>query len=133
MRLLPVLETPEVLISYDAENDWLYADWQGVHDQHSARVCCGYIQTALQQYPTHKLLNDNSSLSRPDTQLTEWGVNWLREMYARGLHYVAWVYAPDYPGRKPSDALVQYLEKPTVLAFDDVATACLWLSRQRNR
>ncbi|MBT9393626.1 hypothetical protein KLP40_10675 [Hymenobacter sp. NST-14] len=133
MPLLPVLEAPEIIISYDTENQWLYADWQGEHTQDSARVGCHHIQTALGQYPTSKLLNDNSNLSRPQMQLTEWGVNWLREMYGQGLRFVAWVYAPDYPGRKPSDALVRYLEKPTVLAFDDVATAFLWLSRQQVR
>ncbi|MFD2785534.1 hypothetical protein [Hymenobacter rubripertinctus] len=133
MPPLPALPTPEVFISYDAANNWLYADWQGEHDQASARQCCGHIQAAMQRYPTGKLLNDNSNLSRSEVQLTEWGVNWLREMYAQGLRYMAWVYAPDYPGRQPSEMLVRYLDKPTVVAFDDVATACLWLSRQQGR
>lgn len=129
MRL--ILETPELLISHDAVNDWLYVSWLGSHDQESARACCRQIKAVLQQNPTGKILNDNSGVMNPNAQLTEWGVRWLQELYALGLRYAAWVYAPNYPGRSPSDALVQYLDKPVVVTFDDLATAHDWLQRQR--
>ena len=132
IHLQPNLGTPDILISYDAENDWLYVNWQGMHTQASVQHGCQLMQDALRQYPTRRILNDNSNLVRLNLQLTEWGVQWLRGMYEVGLRYMAWVYAPDFPGRKPSDSIIQYLDKPTVLAFDDVATACLWLSRQQG-
>lgn len=131
MYLLLLLETPGLLISHDTTNDWLYVSWLGEHDQASARACCEQIQTVFQQYPTSKILNDNSNVVNPNAQLTAWGLRWLQEMHALGLRYVAWVYAPDYPGREPSDALVQYLSKPVVVTFDDLATAHDWLQRQR--
>ena len=131
MPLQPLLETPGLLISYDVANDWLYVSWLGDHDQESARACCEQIHAVFQQYPTSKVLNDNSNVLRAAASLTPWGIQWLQQLYTLGLRYVAWVYAPDFPGREPSEMMIKYLDKPVIVAFDDVATAHDWLQRQR--
>lgn len=130
MPLQLLLKTPNLLISHDRANNWLYVNWQGTHDQESARACCRQIQAVFEQHSVSKILNDNSNVMRASTQLTPWGVQWLTELHASGLRHAAWVYAPDYPGRTPSEAIVQYLANPIVATFDDLATAHDWLRRQ---
>ena len=71
------------------------------------------------------------SVLRAAAYLTPWGVQWLQQLYSLGLRYMAWVYAPDFLGREPANAIMQYLDKPVVVAFDDLATAHSWLAQQR--
>ncbi|UOQ80852.1 hypothetical protein [Hymenobacter sp. 5414T-23] len=101
MLLRSLLDTPEITISYDADNQWLYADWKGEHDQESSQRCCMLLLDSLRQWPCHKLLNDNSSISKTTVQISVWGAWWLEEMMRAGLQYVAWIYpAILLPGRQ---------------------------------
>jgi hypothetical protein len=131
MHLEPILELPQLTISYDHDNHWLYVNWQGAHDQESSRQGCLLILEAIRQRPVAKVLNDNSNITHTSFQVTEWGINWLKTMHEAGLHYLAWVYAPAFPARKSAEAVVQYLANPTVASFDDLATAYHWLRQQR--
>lgn len=131
MQLELILELPQLTISYDHDNQWLYVNWQGVHDQDSTRQGCLLILEVIRQRPVAKILNDNTNITHPSFQVTEWGISWLRTMHAAGLHYMAWVYAPTFPQRRASEAIVQYLANPTVASFDDLATAYYWLRQQQ--
>lgn len=131
MQLEPILELPELAISYDHDNHWLYVNWRGAHDHASSQAGCLLLLEAIQRRPTAKLLNDNSNVTHTSFQVTDWSLSWLRDMHAAGLRYLAWVYAPVFPGRTSTEAIVQYLTNPTVASFDDVATAYHWLRRQQ--
>lgn len=132
MQLELMLDQPGLSISYDHDNGWLYVNWQGVHDHASSRQCCLAMLAVMHQRPTAKILNDNSNITYTSIYLTDWSLNWLRDMHEAGLRYLAWVYAPVFPGRNSTEAIVQYLERPTVASFDDVATAFNWLRRQQS-
>ncbi|MET4108166.1 hypothetical protein [Hymenobacter sp. UYP22] len=132
MQLELILDQPGLTISYDHDNEWLYVNWQGAHDPVSSRQCCLAMLDVMRQRPTAKILNDNSNITSTTVKLTEWSLNWLQDMYEAGLRYLAWIYAPVFPGRNSTEAIVQYLERPTVASFDDVATAFNWLRRQSS-
>ncbi|RSK48823.1 hypothetical protein [Hymenobacter rigui] len=130
MQLELILEQPGISISYDHDLQWQYVNWQGVHDSASSRQGCLLMLEAMRLRPAAKILNDNSNITYTSVYLTEWSLNWLREMHTAGLRYLAWVYAPVFPERQATEAIVQYLSNPTVASFDDVANAYNWLLRQ---
>lgn len=124
--------SPKLTISYDTDNDWLYVSWHGPHDQESARLGCLQLLAVMRERPTAKVLNDNSNVQRADLVLSQWGIDWLGQMHALGLRFLAWVYAPEFASREPTEALVRYLASPTVVTFDDLASAYHWLRQQRT-
>ncbi|GAB3238228.1 hypothetical protein GCM10027346_30590 [Hymenobacter seoulensis] len=126
-----ILDTPEIVISYDYSNQWLHANWRGHHTQESARTACQHMLEALSQWPTAKILNDNTNVTTADMQLTGWGLSWLLDMHTAGLRFAAWVYAPDFKGRKNSEEMLKYVEKPVIATFTDMAAATQWLRQQR--
>lgn len=126
-----VLEAPGLSISYDFEQQWLYVDWQGEHTQDSGRRGCELILSAISQWPTTKILNDNTHTTRTDVQLTAWGVSWLHDMYAAGLRYLAWVYAPNYQKRRASEQVMKQLDRPLIVGFDNREAARQWLREQK--
>ncbi|GGG47987.1 hypothetical protein [Hymenobacter glacieicola] len=126
-----IVDSPGITISYDYLNQWLYVNWWGEHNQESTRAACSLILQALSEWPTAKILNDNSNITRAAMQLTAWGIAWLRDMYAAGLRYLAWVYAPNFQGREASEEMRRYIEKPLVVTFDDIDSAYAWLRLQR--
>jgi hypothetical protein len=133
MQLHPILDTSAISIGYDSDNQWLYADWKGEHDQDSSQAGCMLLLEALRKHPCHKVLNDNSSITSTTVELSEWGAWWLQEMMRAGLQYVAWVYPRNFAARQATEATLQLIPRPMVTTFDDVATAYLWLQAQAVR
>ncbi|SNC77258.1 hypothetical protein SAMN06265337_3841 [Hymenobacter gelipurpurascens] len=133
MQLHPILDTPAIAIGYDSDNQWLYTDWKGEHDQESSQQGRLLILECLRKHPCHKILNDNSSITRTTVQLSVWGAWWLEEMMRAGLEYVAWVYPRNFEARQATEATLLLIQKPVVVSFDDVATAYLWLQKQGQK
>lgn len=131
MQLQFLVETPGLAISYDADNAWLYCDWRGLHDQDSSQAACLLMLEALRGRPCRKILNDNSGVTRQTMQFSLWGVWWLEEMVKAGLEYIAWVFPRDFLTRPHTEQALQQIQRPVVVAFDDVASAYLWLQKQR--
>jgi hypothetical protein len=129
MQLHPLVTTAHIAIGYDSTNDWLYADWQGEHDQESSQAACLLLLECLRAQPCRKILNDNSNITRTSVQLTLWGAWWLEEMLKTGLQYIAWVYPRDFAARQATEATVQLIARPVVGTFDDVASAYVWLQQ----
>ena len=130
MQLHPILDLPELSIGYDATNQWLYVDWKGEHDQDTSQACCMQMLESLWAWPCHKILNDNSSVSRTTMQLSEWGAWWIGEMRTAGLQHIAWVLPRSISDRQRVEAVVSAIEKPHIATFDDVASAYVWLQQQ---
>ncbi|GAB3289009.1 hypothetical protein ACFQT0_08070 [Hymenobacter humi] len=130
MQLQTIVDSPGVFISYDAENDWLYVDWKGEHDQQSSQATCGLMLTTLQAWPCHKILNDNSSITQTTMQLNQWTARWLEQMRTAGLQYIAWVLPRHLMARQAVETIVHAISTPRVGTFDDVASAYIWLQQQ---
>ncbi|UOQ73569.1 hypothetical protein [Hymenobacter cellulosilyticus] len=133
MQLQTLIDEPRIYIGYDEQNQWLYADWKGEHTQDSSQECCLLLLDSLRARPCAKVLNDNSSITRTTVELTEWGAWWLQEMRRAGLQYVAWVFPRDFAARQATEKVLGYITQPTVGAFDDVASAYVWLQQQPVR
>jgi hypothetical protein len=131
MQLKTLVDSPGLFIGHDAQNQWLYVDWKGEHDQDSSQAACMQMLESLRACPCHKILNDNSSVTRTTMQLTLWGAWWLDEMRAAGLDFIAWVLPRDLLARQATENIVHAIEHPRVGTFDDIASAYVWLQRQQ--
>ena len=87
----------------------------------------GLLLDSLRPWPCHKILNDNSGITRTTVQLTEWGAWWLEEMMRAGLQYVAWVFPRDFAARQATETALRSIGQPTAGTFDEVASAHVWL------
>ena len=65
-----IVDSRRLFIGHDAQKHWLYVDWKGEHDQELAWGACGLILEILQARPRHKILNDNTSVTRTTAQFT---------------------------------------------------------------
>ncbi|MCC3154359.1 hypothetical protein Q3A66_11435 [Hymenobacter sp. BT770] len=131
MQLHVITDSPELFIGYDADNQWLYVDWKGEHDQESSQAACLLMLESLRAWPCHKILNDNSGITRTTMQLTLWGAWWLDEMRTAGLQYIAWVLPRSLLARQAVETVVHAIDTPRVGTFDDVASAYVWLQQQQ--
>jgi hypothetical protein len=124
-------DTPPLSISYDPVREWLYVEWKGMHDATSAITGGERVLSYLDTHPCSKMLNDNSQV----TSDWEGGARWVGDQYYtmladRGIRYVAWVCPPHWSARKSMETAMHFVTKPTVILFDDLATAYAWLQRQ---
>jgi hypothetical protein len=114
-------------LSYDEVNHWIRATWKGYVDPMEAmRGAEEYLRQAAHT-PSALLLNDNSQLSGPWFESTEWLAHvWIPQAGRLGLRYVAHV----LPTGQHYDMLT--LLKPTSLPFElqifsEIAEAQDWL------
>ncbi|RSK48949.1 STAS/SEC14 domain-containing protein [Hymenobacter rigui] len=126
-----LFDTPSLSISFDPNHQWLYVEWKGAHDAHSARTGGEEVLHYLAQRPCHKMLNDNSQVTSDWEQGARWvGTEYYYRLARQGIRHVAWVCPPYWPARKSMETAMRFVTAPTVLLFDDVAAAYTWLLRQ---
>ena len=130
MQLQTIIDTPEIFIGYDLDNQWLHADWKGAYNQEGSRAACLLMLEALRNSHCQKVLNDNSNITQAKMRFTDWGVWWLEEMRTAGLLFLAWVLPQDLLARQAAETTVHSIERPRVGTFDDVASAYGWLQQQ---
>ncbi|ALD22463.1 hypothetical protein [Hymenobacter sp. DG25A] len=128
MATQELLSQPHLLISYDYENEWLYADWIGDQDLQSVQEGCEQLLEFLKAERCQKVLNDNSRVTSMWSDAAEWGGKvWFPAMAEGGLKYFAWVYSPNHYSRLSTDLMLGYTTSPIVATFDDIGTASAWL------
>ncbi len=132
MQLKVIVDLSDLFIGYDAEKDWLYVDWKGVHHQKSSQAACELMLSSL-RWPCYKILNDNSSITHTTMRLTAWSARWLDEMRLTGLQYLAWVLPPGLLARQSVETTVLAIDAPREGTFDDVVSAYVWLQQQHPR
>ena len=130
MQLCPLIDTSGLSISYDPENQWQYVEWKGEHDPVSSWAACGRMLDIMRAFPSPKILNDNSSITQTNLQLSARSLEWLAQMHAAGLQFLAWVMPRELDSRRTTEGVVLHIEAPVVCTFDDVASAYAWLQRQ---
>ena len=91
MPLRLLVDTPSLSISYDSDNQWQYVEWKGKHDPVSSWAACVLMLDTLRAFPCSKILNDNSGITRTTMQLSARSLDWLAQMHAAGLQFLAWV------------------------------------------
>ncbi|WP_133273182.1 hypothetical protein [Hymenobacter radiodurans] len=124
-----LLNTPSICIAYDHCNQWLYVDWKGEQCELSIRAGCQALLECLQRTKCQKMLNDNSNLEGPWQEASRWlDEAFFHKLADAGLHYLAWVYSPNYLSRGIIDDALSCVSKPMVVSFEDLASAYTWLS-----
>jgi hypothetical protein len=127
-KLHCLLATPGLTVSYDTTNQWLYAQWMGLHDKESVRVAAEHIFASLTTYPCLKLLSDHTLL------LGSWQAaipsvvqHNFERLAAHGVRYVAWVHSFGYDDLMAMERVVRDMPQPLVGLFDEVEGAYDWL------
>jgi hypothetical protein len=119
------------ILTYDEDEGWLCATWQGYVDPLEAREGAeSYLNHATQR-PCSFLLNDNYQLRGPWFDSLDWlGEVWVPQAERLGLRYVAHVVQADRPTDTISDQFP--LSLPFELQiFQDLADAQQWLRECR--
>jgi hypothetical protein len=128
-----LLNISYISITHDLCNDWLYIDWKGHLDGPLVRAGCEQILICLHSTSCKKILNDNSSVTGDWECASQWlGQEFLPNLAEAGLHYLAWVYSPNYLSRRAIDTALSFVTTPTVVSFEDVDAAYSWLQRKRH-
>lgn len=123
-----LLSQPHLLIAYDYENEWLFAEWIGDQNLQSVQQGCEQMLEFLKAERCQKVLNDNSRVTSMWSDAAEWGGKvWFPAMAEGGLEYFAWVYSPNLYSRLSTDLTLRYTTSPIIATFDDVPTASAWL------
>ncbi|MGI4832567.1 MAG: helix-turn-helix domain-containing protein [Janthinobacterium lividum] len=130
MPLRPLVDTPGLSISYDADNQWQYVEWKGKHDPVSSWAACALMLDTLRAFPCARILNDNSGITRTTMQLSARSLDWLAQMHAAGLQVLAWVLPPQLASQRTTEGFVLKVDAPAVYTFDDLASAYAWLQQQ---
>ena len=130
MQLRPIVDLPGISIGFDHDNQWLYVDWKGEHDPDSSWAACGLMLETMRAFPCAKILNDNSNITRTTMQLSARSLEWIAQMHAAGLRYLAWVMPRELHARRTTEGIVLDIAAPHVCTFDDLASAYVWLQRQ---
>lgn len=124
-------DSPSLSIAYDPAHEWLYVEWKGVHSAASAKTGGELILRYLQDRPCRKMLNDNSQVTSDWEAGARWvGSQYYKHLAEQGIQFVAWVCPPHWSARKSMDTAMQFVTRPMVILFDDIASAYTWLVRQ---
>lgn len=125
-----LLDCPGLRVSSDEVNQWLYLEWQGVHDaasvqQHTALICACH-----RVWPWRKILSDHSPLVGSWQHSVPWiGGEYLATLARQGVTYFAWVYNASYQDWASMQEARFYATAPAIALFADLASACQWLQR----
>lgn len=115
-------------LAIDAQQPWLYACWQGSLSIANLHEGVELVLKAVQEKGVAKLLNDNRYLTALSVEPAAWhDVDALQRLHAVGLHYVAWVYAPNVHGRHLADEAAERNLWPLTLTFEEYDMATEWL------
>lgn len=124
-------DTPALSIYLDPQHQWLYAEWKGDHTADSARHGGELVLHHLRGCDCHKMLNDNTQVTSEWESGARWvGAEYYQQLAHLGMRYVAWVCPPDWGARRSMELAMQFVTRPVVVLFDDLASACTWLERQ---
>lgn len=132
MSLLLLAETPSLSLYEDAENGWLYIDWQGHLTLPVVQQSCLLISQYFLQRSYTKALNDNTNVVGMDAEVSAWlSKAFLPYTVLGGIQFIAWVYSPSISTQIHTDVALANLDAPVVALFSDTASACSWLMAAR--
>lgn len=119
-------------ISYDKVNNWIYANWIGVHSFESIRQGAQELLEVFTLAPTAKYLNDNTHiLGAWDTANSWLAQEWIPAVVNAGIKHVAHVVSPGIYGEESIKALLPLIPvNLNLMLFDNLEEASDWLANQ---
>jgi len=126
---LELLHTnPNLSISYDNKNNWLYLEWQGEQTLTNVRKSCLLIAQCFLQRSYTRVLNDNSNVTSYTREVFAWlSSDFLPYMHLAHIEYVAWVFLPEIDKQFYTNIALYKDSSPIVALFEDLASAYSWL------
>ena len=126
---LKLLHTnPNISISYDNRNNWLYLDWHGEQTLTSVRENCLILAQCFLDRNYTRVLNDNTNVTSFTREVFEWlATDFLPYMHLAQIEYMAWVCSVDMDAQFYTDISLYKNTVPVVALFDDLASAYSWL------
>lgn len=122
-------------IEFDALNQWVYANWSGYQTRASIRQGADTYLEILTQYNCPYLLNDNSLVAGPWSQITEWLTNdWAPRAINQGLTHFAHVISPESLARLSAENLKHKIGSSLQMQiFERPEKAKEWLRQTQRR
>ncbi|HEY8606641.1 MAG TPA: hypothetical protein VIM12_05945 [Noviherbaspirillum sp.] len=124
-------ERDYIEVSFDAKNNWIYANWKGYQSDASVVEGCEAILAAMSHFSATKVLNDNRLVQGIWTGVADWlARDWFQRMRIAGMKRFALLYSPSRLSRISADAamLPADPESRHVRGFDDERLATIWLA-----
>ena len=128
MSLKIIRANPNLSISYDSQNNWLYLDWCGEQTIDTVREGCLLIAQCFLRQSYGRILNDNTNVTSVTREVFEWlSTEFLPYIHLVQIEYLAWVYPPGMDARSYTDIALYKDSSLVVALFDDLASAYSWL------
>ena len=126
---LELLHTnPNISISYDNRNNWLYLDWHGEQTLLNVRESCLIVAQCFLDQSYARVLNDNTNVTSYTREVFEWlSTNFLPYMHLAEIEYMAWVYPSGMDAQSYTEIALYKDTVPVIALFDDLASAYSWL------
>ena len=125
-------------ISYDSDNNWIYADWKGV--QTPDNIAKGGLamieitETVNKKKGCIKVLNDNTHVIGHWSTGKEFNdEEWFRMMKEAGMKFFAWVLSPNVLSKVSSQKMIHSSGREfdqNIRTFHNMAEAKKWLKLQ---
>lgn len=134
MELQLLHETPNLSVSYDSTNQWLFADWRGDLTLALVQDNCSAVAQRLLEIRCARILNSNVGVTGMAPNVPAWlAREFLPYLRLVDVQHVAWVYSPNLRVKCYTDAALQGPEAPAVYLFDDLEAAVAWLRTVHHR
>ena len=130
MPLVSLLTSAILDVHHDQANNWLYLDWKGPQKLADVQHAGQLLLALIAQTGTSKLLNDSTHVTYLPLKTVHWVAReFLPEVGRAGGEYMAWVSGRHLSCYNNIGLIVQPPgQHPYVVAFEDVAGACVWLN-----
>jgi hypothetical protein len=128
--MLALHESPLFSLRHDSDNNWLFAQWEGVQSKTASLAACALLLQHAQENHFPKLLCDSSQALDGWSEISEWvSTNFLPQLADTGICVVAWINAQDWQTNDVITDFIFHSNKPFIAMFDEGATAYEWLRR----
>ena len=138
MEAAALITKTTLYISYDQQDDYVYADWQGMQSAASIRQGCEEILAFVKKSGCARVLIDNTNLAHHNLDAETWlppvrwiVSDWFPRLYGSGCMHFAWVHSPDRVNMLfPKETLRFKIRNPNIFIFDNKEMAASWLNRE---
>lgn len=134
MNLQHLCSAPHVTIYFDADNQWLYIEWEGELQLPDVQHACLEIAHCFVKHPYVRVLNNNAQVLSASYDVAPWlAQHFLPYLHLAGVERMAWVVAPTLRGALVAQHTVHRLPHELAIAlFTDLEDAVHWLQQSTS-
>jgi hypothetical protein len=119
-------------IEFDAEGNFIYANWKGFQTVDNVKFGAGKMLEIMKQKKITKVLNDNRLVTGPWQGAAEWAAKeWFPAMFAAGLTHFAWIQSTSVFSQLSAEKTLSETDNSWktrgIRTFDDQESARRWV------